>query len=175
MQIFSDKRKQAGLTFIELLISIMLIGIIAAVLFNVLQSGLNTWRFGDIKMDLVNNSRMAMEKISREMRHGGQSTFTVLYVDSDRDSVEFYADIDYGVNEPDDLELIKYELLLTGQIQKTITDSDMSVNTFILAKDIVSLHFTLEQEVATVVVIRLKGQREDLVVNIANKVFPRNM
>ncbi len=164
---------ESGLSFVEFLISVVLIGILAAALFNIVQSGLNTWRFGEMKTDLMSRTRRAMEHMSRELRHGGSDSVIITPVDQYSDIIEFDADIEYGVSEPDDLEHIQYELLGTGEVQKTVTDTDMTVETFIIAHNIVELHFFSEE--GGVVAIRLKGQKDDLVIDIATKVWPRNI
>ena len=170
---FGHRHKQAGLSLVELMISMMLLGIIGVALFNVVKTGLNTWRFGDRKMDLMSNTRRALEQMARDIRQGGTESVVITTVDADHDVIEFTADIEYGENEPGDLELVSYELLPTGEIQQTITDSDGSVETNILASNIVSLHF--EANVDIVVAIRIIGQKNDLVVNLATKAFPRNV
>ncbi|MFH1238666.1 MAG: prepilin-type N-terminal cleavage/methylation domain-containing protein [bacterium] len=170
---FGRRHKQAGLSLVELMISMMLLGIIGVALFNVVKTGLNTWRFGDRKMDLMSNTRRALEQMARDIRQGGTESVVITTVDADHDIIEFTADIEYGVAEPGDLELVRYELLPTGEIQQTITDFDASVETNILASNIVSLHF--EANVDIVVAIRLIGQKNDLVVNLATKAFPRNV
>ncbi|MFH1783799.1 MAG: prepilin-type N-terminal cleavage/methylation domain-containing protein [bacterium] len=164
---------EAGLSFIEFLVSIVLVGIIAGALFNLVQTGLSTWRFGEIKMDLMGKTRRAMEHMSRELRQGGSETVIITSVDQYSDIIEFDADIEFGVSEPDDLEHIEYELLSNGDVQKTITDSDLSVQSFIIANNIVEMHFNPEEY--GVVAIRMRGQRDELIVDLATKVWPRNI
>ncbi|MEO5657580.1 MAG: type II secretion system protein, partial [Nitrospiria bacterium] len=62
------RRGQEGFTLIELVITIVLVGIIAGVGALFLQQGVRAYISADARTDLTNQGRLAIERMAREIR-----------------------------------------------------------------------------------------------------------
>lgn len=67
-----------GFTFIEVIISVTLLLIIMTVASQLLFSGLTSWQLGENQIDVVQNMRIALDRMTREIR--GTSTITEIDV-----------------------------------------------------------------------------------------------
>lgn len=82
-----------GLTLIELILTIAIVGIVITSIVIVLDLGLNSWRSYDDKAELLQNGRIAMSRIIGELRYAdaasvvfsaGSLNFDTIYlIDSD--------------------------------------------------------------------------------------------
>lgn len=57
-----------GLTLIELLIVIAVMGIVSLGLYYVLRAGMTSWETGEKRTDIIQHARLAMDRLSREVR-----------------------------------------------------------------------------------------------------------
>ena len=65
----SDKR---GVTLIELLIAVAILGLVMVSIGQLLDSGVQDWQRGETKLEAEQNIRIAMEKISKDLRGAQQ-------------------------------------------------------------------------------------------------------
>ena len=63
-----SRRRDAGFTLIELIITIVLVGIIAGIGALVVLQGVNAFLAEDIRADLTTDGRLAIERMAREIR-----------------------------------------------------------------------------------------------------------
>ncbi len=60
-----------GYTLIELLLSLTIVGLLAASVYACFFCGIRSWQLGAARMEHQQNSRIAMDKIVRELRYAG--------------------------------------------------------------------------------------------------------
>ncbi len=60
--------KENGLTLIEVLLALALVGLVAAAMFSFYYSGVRAWQKGVDRMDYQQNARAAVDLIDRELR-----------------------------------------------------------------------------------------------------------
>jgi len=58
----------AGLTLIEILVVLFIMGFIAISLYYVLNAGMKSWRTGKERTDIIAQARVAMDRLTREAR-----------------------------------------------------------------------------------------------------------
>ncbi|HEA47172.1 MAG TPA: prepilin-type N-terminal cleavage/methylation domain-containing protein [bacterium] len=58
----------AGLTLIEILVVLFIMGFIATALYYVLNAGIEGWRAGKERTDIIAQARVAMDRLTREAR-----------------------------------------------------------------------------------------------------------
>lgn len=63
-----SRRRDAGFTLIELIITIVLVGIIAGIGALLVLQGVNAFLAEDIRADLTTDGRLAIERMAREIR-----------------------------------------------------------------------------------------------------------
>ncbi len=57
-----------GLTLIEILVALAILGMIAMALYGILKGGLDVWRGGKERTDIIAQARVAMDRLTREAR-----------------------------------------------------------------------------------------------------------
>lgn len=67
-----------GLTLIELLIALAIVGIISIGLIFMLTQGLKVWTGGTARTDIVDRGRIALDRLSRELRQAERFTINVM-------------------------------------------------------------------------------------------------
>ncbi len=60
--------KKKGFTLIELLVVLSIMGFIATALYYVLNAGIEGWRAGKERTDIIAQARVAMDRLTREVR-----------------------------------------------------------------------------------------------------------
>ncbi|NOZ12490.1 MAG: type II secretion system protein [Acidobacteria bacterium] len=80
---------EKGFTLIELVISIVLVGIIAGVLVPIIFYGTEGYRQQVARKELVNRARLALERMSRELREAVPNSVRVSTVNASNDTLEF--------------------------------------------------------------------------------------
>lgn len=63
-----------GFTFIELMVSITILGLVMAGVGGLLDNGLRDWNKGEVKAEAQQNLRLAMERITRDIRAASEVT-----------------------------------------------------------------------------------------------------
>ncbi len=101
------KQTYKGFTLIELVIVIVLIGIIAGVMYPIIIYGVkSSTQYSEVK-DISVRARLAIERISRDLRYAIPNSIRVYSINSTNDSIEFgdgkfhshYSTID-GISSP---------------------------------------------------------------------------
>ena len=166
-KILSDNK---GLSGVEFVIGIVIISLIVIVLYDILRETTNTYKYQDVQINVVQQARTAMEKMAREIRQADISTITITTLDSNRDRIDFTAPLE--LENPDDLQAVRYEPQLNGDLQRTITYAAGGSETNVVATYIKKLYFTSEYEGQ--IAIRMQVTNSSQTVNLPTKVFPRN-
>ncbi len=65
---------KTGFTIIEVIISITILGLVMAAVGGLLDSGLRDWGKGEVKVEAQQNLRLAMERITRDIRLASEVT-----------------------------------------------------------------------------------------------------
>ena len=60
--------KKKGLTLIEILVALAILGMIAMALYGILKGGLDVWQGGKERTDIIAQARVAMDRLTRELR-----------------------------------------------------------------------------------------------------------
>lgn len=68
------KNKEQGFTLIELVVALTLSSLVMTAVSGLLFSGFRSWTFGVEQMDTVQNMRIAMDRITREIRNAVEIT-----------------------------------------------------------------------------------------------------
>ncbi len=85
----SKPTSKNGFTLIELVISIVLVGIIAGVLAPIIFYGAEGFKQQVARKELVSRARLALERMSREMRESVPNSVRVSTTNSANDTIEF--------------------------------------------------------------------------------------
>ncbi len=85
----SKQTSENGFTLIELVISIVLVGIIAGVLGPIIFYGTEGYRQQIARKELLSRGRIALERMSREMRESVPNSVRVSSTNSANDTIEF--------------------------------------------------------------------------------------
>ena len=104
-----------GLTLVELLMSLIIVTIVMASIYNVLQHSLQAYSHVETQAEVTQNGRMAMERFSKEIRQvaGLSGSFSICDVSNIQFGIDFNAN---GVIT-DDGERIQY-ILSAGKLQR---------------------------------------------------------
>lgn len=70
--------KQKAVTLIELVIAILIVGMLSLGLAKMITSGLKAWTSGQSRVDIADKGRVAMERMSRELRQAARNTLTTM-------------------------------------------------------------------------------------------------
>jgi len=81
---FSSARNKRSFTLIEVLIVSIIIPLLLAVIFILMNTGNKIYATVTVSMDIRQNARNAMERILREVRESNNSTITPITINSDR-------------------------------------------------------------------------------------------
>ncbi len=57
-----------GITLVEILVALAILGMIALALYGILKGGLDVWRGGKERTDAIAQARVAMDRLTREVR-----------------------------------------------------------------------------------------------------------
>ncbi|MDD5491813.1 MAG: hypothetical protein PHV60_03900 [bacterium] len=163
-------KNRKGLSGVEFVIAIVIVGIIVIVLYDILRETTNTYKYQDTQINVVQQARTAMEKLAREIRQADISTITITTLDANRDRIEFNAPLE--LENPDDMQTVRYEPQLNGDLQRTITYATGSSDTNVVATYITKLYFSSEYEGQ--IAIRMQASNNSQIINLATKIFPRN-
>jgi hypothetical protein len=161
---------QKGLTGVEFVVSIVIISLITIVLYDILREGSNSYKHQDVQTNSVQQARTAIEKLSREIRQADISTIVITTLDSNRDRLDFSAPLE--LENPDDIQIVRYEPQLDGTLVRTVTYAAGGIDTNVVASSVKKLYFNSEYEGQ--VSIRLQVVASSQTVNMATKVKPRN-
>ncbi len=102
-----------GMTLIELLLAMAILGIILGSMYNILHHSLTVWQLGETRTEVSQNGRIAIERMIKELRHAG-GIYTAGAAE-----VKFWADTNWnGVEDDTDWneemdpgETVTYKLL----------------------------------------------------------------
>lgn len=78
-----------GFTLIELVITITVIAIVGAVLYPIIRMGVESYQTELIRKEITTRGRLAIEKISRDIRNSIPNTIVVQSLGASNDTVEF--------------------------------------------------------------------------------------
>jgi len=159
-----------GLSGVEFVISVVIISLIVVVLYDILRETTNTYKYQDVQTSIVQQARTAMERMAREIRQADVSTITITTLDVNRDRIDFKAPLE--LENPDDLQTVRYEPQLDGTLARTVTYAAGGSETNVVATYIKKLYFNSEYEGQ--IAIRMQVVNSSQTVNLPTKVFPRN-
>jgi hypothetical protein len=163
-------RNQKGLSGVEFVVGIVIISLIVIVLYDILRETTNTYKYQDTQINVVQQARTAMEKMAREIRQSDISTIAITTLDANRDRIDFKAPLE--LEGLDDLQTIRYEPQLNGDLQRTVTYAAGGSETNVVATYVKKLYFSSEYEGQ--IAIRIQVANSSQTVNLPTKVFPRN-
>jgi Tfp pilus assembly protein PilW len=161
---------QKGLSGVEFVISIVIISLIVVVLYDILRETTNTYKYQDVQTNIVQQARTAMERMAREIRQADYTTIAITTLDVNRDRIQFSGPME--LENPDDLQTIRYEPQLDGSLIRTVTYAAGGSDVNPVASYINKLYFSTENE--SQVSIRMKILAGNQTVNMATRVLPRN-
>lgn len=146
-----------GLTLIELLVTLTIIGFIFTAVYTFYLAGLQGWNRGVDHMEYQQSARIAMDKIIRELRYAYD-----INLNQKQDEVHFKV---YG-----DSRTLRFMLQGESLVQNTIPTSHYHT---VVALGITGLHFDLDQR--GLVLITLTAGRDNNIVVLTGSVRPRNL
>ncbi len=80
-------KNDQGFTLIELVVTIVLFGILITPAFALFSSGLKSWTHGTEQIDVVQNMRFAMDRMTMEIRQAVDGS--VQYDENEKDKISF--------------------------------------------------------------------------------------
>lgn len=83
-----------GMTLVEVLVTLTILGILAVSIYTVFKSGLDAWSKAKTRLEIYQNARVIIDQLTKELQGafvGGGATFTG--TDGTTDAVEFVANI----------------------------------------------------------------------------------
>ena len=155
---------------VEFIVAVVIVSMIVLVLYDILRETTNTYKYQDVQTNTVQQSRNAMEKMARELRQADISTIVITTLDTNRDRIQFNAPLE--LENPDDMQTVKYEPQVNGDLQRTVTYQAGGSDMNIVATGITKLYFNPEYEGE--IAIRMRMVNSNQTINMATKVFPRN-
>lgn len=126
--------KNSGFTFIEVMITLLVFSIISLTLWAVLSTGKHSWHRGVTQIELQQETRKAMDRITKELRQSGSThmaisgagtvlTFQVpVDWDNDGDIVDDDGNIEWGADDTKDWA-IQYFLNNNRQLLRRTLDA----------------------------------------------------
>ena len=123
-----------GFTLVEILVSLLILSVVLAGIFAVLNVGQMNWNSSMSSLDLQQQVRQAMDGMSKEIR---QSSFSNITINPDQGAINFTVPIDITTNPITYSSTINYYLNDNSQIVR----EHPSGTTKILANDISNLSF----------------------------------
>ncbi|MCK4249137.1 MAG: prepilin-type N-terminal cleavage/methylation domain-containing protein [Candidatus Omnitrophica bacterium] len=76
------------MTLIEVLVSLIILSIILGSMYIILLQALNNWEIGDTRAEIAQNARIALERMTKELRHAK----AIDAITSNPDSISFWTD-----------------------------------------------------------------------------------
>jgi len=142
---------QKGLTLLELIISVGLLGIIMAAGLTLYLTGIKTWKTGDVQLELQQNARIAIKTISEAVRDA--KTVEVLD-EGNRISIV--------TNKGENIEFYYKDKKLMRKKNHTSNTVANYVENIVFKKE------------SSLIFISIEVKKEDHSVELETKIFPRN-
>ncbi len=142
---------QKGLTLLELIISVGLLGIIMAAGLTLYLTGVKTWKTGDVQLELQQNARIAIKTISEAVRDA--KTVEVLD-EGNRISIV--------TNKGENIEFYYKDKKLMRKKNHTSNTVANYVENIVFKKE------------SSLIFISIEVKKEDHSVELETKIFPRN-
>ena len=142
-----NDNSRRGMTLIEAVLSLALIALILVSLTNVLNVSLKAWRLSGRDDDLIQNARVAMERMTSDIRYavaisefsGGALEFSTRYVEDEDDQTEviryyksgsgLYRSVDGEENPPEIAEYVDaFDITLLTSAGQATSDADQAAS-----------------------------------------------
>jgi len=117
-----------GYTLIEIIIVIVILGVIGAFTFQMVAAGVQAFKKSSARKDLLDQGRLALERMVRELRDGKEIT------DCSSNSITFKKA--HPAQAADNIEEVKFELV--GTDLKRVGDPSGTAQTAVLASNVTS-------------------------------------
>ncbi len=157
MIIFKDSK---GLTIIELLLTLAIIGFVIAALYTFYLTGLRGWQRGIEQMEAQQSARIAMDKIISEVRYAHE-----LSLDEDGKAVRF--------KTKDNIRTLRFRLINNEVVFDSCPDGEGSYFHTKIALNVTGLTFSLgDNQLLTVTITAETGSNS---IVLTSSVRPRNL
>jgi len=177
--------KEPGMTIIEILITLSMLGFVIAAIYSFYLSGLSGWNRGTEQMEYQQTARIAMDKMIREIRFA----YRVKFTDQGRCSIEhcstFERNRSYDLicfrakKDPSDSKptLFRFRLDRKGGKGQLFfdqrTDNNNHYATNVVALNITSLEFLVDND--DLLHITISAGKNNKEVTLTGSVRPRNL
>lgn len=178
-------QKESGMTIIEIVITLSVLGFVIAALYSFYLSGISGWNRGTEQMEYQQTARIAMDKMIREIRFAHRVKFT----DKGRCSIEhcstFERNRSYDLicfrakKDPSDSEptLFRFRLDRKGGKSQLFydqrTDNNNHYATTVVALNITGLEFLVDND--DLLHITISAGENEREVTLTGSVRPRNL
>ena len=171
--------KREGVTLIEILVVLFIMGMIAMALYGILKGGLDLWRGGKERTDIIAQARVAMDRLTRELRATGgigAAEDTYIYFSTDLDADDTEEEISYSW--PSGTELFRG--LSATPDYKVIARSIDNFSLYYYSKDGTQItpptvtDNQLKRNMIWMIEIEARVKEDDNIVNLRSTVQPRN-
>ena len=72
-----EKRREGGVTFIELALTVAVTGMLMATISLIMRDGFRAWRSQKTRLEMIREARLTMDFIQREIHHGSAATAVI--------------------------------------------------------------------------------------------------
>ena len=90
-----------GISLVEVLASILILGISLAVMYEMLYQGAISWEYGQNESEVVQNARVALERMAGEIRQAKKIYNDAGYNYTNLNRIEFWYDLNMDGNDTD--------------------------------------------------------------------------
>lgn len=155
-------KNQKGMTLLELLLVILMLNILLGCIYAIYSIALASWEVGVVRCEIIPQSRIALEKMSRELTSAKEGSIEVLFpllpspylqfstLEDKTYRYYFYDDklLEANISEGDDPEKGEGTILISGITTPTLFTFDGNMITIILIavkdKELISLETKIQ-------------------------------
>ncbi len=149
-----------GVTLIELLVTLAIIGFVITALYSFYLTGLRGWQRGTDRMEAQQSARIAMDKIIREVRFAEE-----ISLDEDKSTLRFKVE--------DNIRTLRFRLVNDEIVFDSCPDGEGSYFHTKIALGITDLKFNLED--SELLKITIEAGNEKSGIKLKSGVRPRNL
>ncbi|MFO7952357.1 MAG: prepilin-type N-terminal cleavage/methylation domain-containing protein [Bacillota bacterium] len=178
--------KQNGMTLIEIMVALSILGLVLTAIYSFYLSGLSGWYRSTGQMEYQQTARIAMDKMIRELRFAHSINFNDQGKCYSESGDEFAFNHHYEIicfktkKESSDSDLTLYRFRLAGEDEsdqlffEQRTDNNNHYATNLVAKNVTALEFIVAED-TEIISITVSAGKDEKKYTLTGSVRPRNL